>query len=108
MAAILTAYLADYWGREAEFAPTRNAITAWSGPSRGQDTPLDVRARLGEITMPTLVAVGTHDFICGPIWDHMLAAGIPGAVYAEFANSGHMPHPEEPAEFDAAIRKVRA
>ena len=106
---ILPAYLADYWGREAEFAPMRARIAAWSGPSRGQEpTPFDVRPRLGEITVPTIVAVGSHDFICGPTWGRMLAEGIPGAVYAEFPNSGHMPHAEQPAEFDAAIRKVLA
>jgi proline iminopeptidase len=55
-----------------------------------------------------LVAVGAHDFICGPTWGRMLAGGIPGATYAEFANSGHMPHIEEPQDFDAAIRKVLA
>ncbi|HEY4458824.1 MAG TPA: alpha/beta fold hydrolase [Pseudonocardiaceae bacterium] len=106
---ILPAYLADYWGREAVYLPMRAQISAWSGPSRGQEpNPFDLRARLGEIAVPTLVAVGTHDFICGPTWARMLADGIPGAVYAEFANSGHMPHIEEPAEFDAAIRKVLA
>jgi pimeloyl-ACP methyl ester carboxylesterase len=36
----------------------------------------------------------------------MLADGIPGATYVEFAHSGHMPHLEEPREFDAAVRKV--
>ena len=105
--AILPAYLADYWGREAEFGPLVARIEAWSGPSRGQEpTPFDVRPRLGEIDVPTLIAVGTHDFICGPEWGRMLADGITGSVYAEFADSGHMPHIEEPDAFEAAIRKA--
>jgi proline iminopeptidase len=106
---ILPAYFADYWGHEAEFAPMRAQARAWSASSQGQEpAPFDVRGRLGEIAVPTLVAVGAHDFICGPTWGRMLAEGIPGATYAEFANSGHMPHIEEPQDFDAAIRKVLA
>jgi pimeloyl-ACP methyl ester carboxylesterase len=103
---ILPGYLADYWGREAEFTPLREQIFAWHAPSQGQDTPFDVRRRLGEITVPTLVAVGTHDFICGPRSGRQLADGIPGAVYTEFADSGHMPHFEQPEEFNTAIRKA--
>lgn len=107
--AILPGYLADFWGREAEFAPMVEQIFAWSAPSRGQEpAPFDLRPRLAEIGVPTLVAVGAHDVICGPKWGRMLADGIPDATYAEFANSGHMPHLEEPREFDAAVRKVLA
>ena len=52
---IVPAYFADYWGREAEFAPLRARISAWSGPSRGQEpTPFDVRPRLGEIVRADL------------------------------------------------------
>lgn len=106
---ILPGYLADYWGREAEFGPLREQIVAWSAPSRGQEPgPFDVRPSLAEIGVPTLVAVGAHDFICGPRWGRMLADGIPGAAYVEFARSGHMPHIEQPREFDAAVRKVLA
>jgi pimeloyl-ACP methyl ester carboxylesterase len=52
------------------------------------------------------VPVGAHDLICGPKWGRKPADGIPGVAYAEFANSGHMPHIEEPREFDAAVREV--
>lgn len=109
MRTILAGYLADFWGREAEFGPMVEQIFAWSALSRGQEpAPFDVRPKLVEIGVPTLVAVGAHDFICGPKWGRMLADGIPGAVYVEFANSGHMPHIEERREFDAAVRKVLA
>lgn len=107
MRAILPAYLADYWGREAEYAPMVEQIVAWHDASLGEEPiPFDVRPLLGDIAVPTLVAVGTHDFICGPRWAQQLAAGIPDAVYVEFANSGHMPHIEEPEEFATAVRKA--
>ena len=59
----------------------------------------DLRPVLSRISCPTLVVVGEHDFICGPVWNRPIAAGIPGATYAEIAGVGHLPQYEAPEAF---------
>jgi len=56
----------------------------------------DVVPLLPEISCPTLVMVGEHDFICGPVWNRPIAEGIPGARYVEFEGVGHFPQYEAP------------
>jgi len=48
---------------------------------------------------PTLVMVGEHDFICGPVWNRPIAEGIAGARYVEFEGVGHLPQYEAPERF---------
>jgi proline iminopeptidase len=63
----------------------------------------DVRDRLSEITVPTLVVVGRHDPIC-PVEDsEELHSGIKGSELAIFAESGHNPASDEPAAFRSII-----
>jgi len=97
-------YLHDYWGRRDEFAGYIAGIRAWADPQHGEEPErFDVRARLGEITAPTLVVAGRHDFICGVRWAGMLHHGIPGSRLVVLENSGHLGHLEEPAEFRRAV-----
>jgi len=63
------------------------------------DPPLDLCPLLGQVACPTLVIAGEHDFICGPVWNRPIAAGIAGAEYAEVAGVGHLPQYEAPDEF---------
>jgi proline iminopeptidase len=63
----------------------------------------DVRARLPEIAVPTLVVVGRHDWVCPPVASRLLAADIPGARLVEIPDAGHFPFAEEPAAFRAAV-----
>jgi pimeloyl-ACP methyl ester carboxylesterase len=109
LAAALPIYFADFWSRQAEFAPFRAGIRAWVEPSGAQDPePFDLRPRLAEIAAPTVVIVGRHDFISGPTWAAQLADGIPGAQLRVLARSGHFGHVEQPAEFaDAAAQVLR-
>ncbi|HEX3779422.1 MAG TPA: alpha/beta hydrolase [Pseudonocardiaceae bacterium] len=101
---IFPAYVADYWGRAAEFAPLRQQIRIWQAPMLGvEPQPFDVRPRLAEITAPSLIVVGRHDFICGPTWARMLESGLPNAKLVEFENCGHLGHLEDPAQFTAAV-----
>ncbi|RKN35518.1 alpha/beta fold hydrolase [Micromonospora musae] len=100
-------YFADFWGRRAEFGPLAAAVRAWAEPASAQDpTPFDVRDRLGEITTPTVVIVGSHDFICGPRWAELLHEGIKGSHLAVLEQSGHFAHVEQPEEFTRAVTQL--
>ncbi|CAN5859028.1 alpha/beta hydrolase [soil metagenome] len=64
----------------------------------------DLIARLGEITVPTLVIVGRHDWITPLEASQELAAGVPNAELVVFENSGHSPQQEEHERFVAVVR----
>ncbi|WP_410671355.1 alpha/beta fold hydrolase [Amycolatopsis sp. cmx-4-68] len=103
---LLPAYFADYWGREAEFAPLRATVrgTHISGLDEQlvPDT-IDDRAALGSLTVPALVVVGRFDVICGVRWARELAESIPDARLVVLERSGHFGHLEEPALFTKAV-----
>lgn len=63
-----------------------------------------LRRRLGRIGAPTLLCWGAHDRLaplapCGEAW----AREIPGARLRVFADSGHVPHLEEPGAVAEAV-----
>ena len=64
-----------------------------------------VMERLGEITVPTLVLAGRHDFQFPPEHQAFLAAGIPGAQLELIERAGHNAPMERPREVMAAIRR---
>jgi pimeloyl-ACP methyl ester carboxylesterase len=102
--AAIPVYFADYWARRAEFRRFTENVRAWAAPASAQDpVPYDVTPRLGEISAPTAVVAGAHDFICGPRWARMLADGIRGARLTVLEDSGHFGHVEQPAEFAEAV-----
>lgn len=70
-----------------------------------QDDRWDIRDRLGEIAVPTLVIVGVADFICPENSARELADGIPGAELVILQGSGHFGHVEEPDVFQDAVLK---
>ena len=78
-------------GRESRW--NLDADHAWT-----PEPAIDLRSELGSIACPTLVVVGEHDFICGPVWGRPIADAIPGARYAEIAGVGHFPQYEAPDE----------
>ncbi|MFI9588361.1 alpha/beta fold hydrolase [Streptomyces sp. NPDC052236] len=49
----------------------------------------DVRGRLGEVRVPTLLLRGARDYLCTPERFHETADGIPGAQRVEYPRSGH-------------------
>jgi proline iminopeptidase len=63
------------------------------------ESSTDLRPIVARIACPTLVVVGEYDFVCGPVWNRPIAAGIPGATYAEIPGVGHIPHYEAPETF---------
>jgi pimeloyl-ACP methyl ester carboxylesterase len=58
---------------------------------------------LGRIHVPTLVVVGEHDRVCPPADSRLLADGIPGALYTEVPDSGHLPNQECPEAFNRVV-----
>lgn len=103
---LLPAYFADYWGREAEFAPLRATVrgTHISGlDARLAPDVIDDRATLGSSSVPALVLVGRFDVICGPRWAHELADLIPRSRLVVLEHSGHFGHLEEPELFREAV-----
>ncbi|MDR7279502.1 alpha/beta fold hydrolase [Catenuloplanes atrovinosus] len=106
-AAAVPVYFADFWSRRADFAPWQAAIRMSRAPATAQDPAVfDVRARLGELTMPTMIITGREDFICGPPWAAQLAHGIPGSHLRILPHSGHFAHVEEPAAFATAAAEI--
>ncbi|MEU2427461.1 alpha/beta fold hydrolase [Streptomyces sp. NPDC013157] len=98
---IFPAYFADYRETAGRVGTGLNLRGTYDPNRRPADW--DVRDRLGAIDVPTLVIVGTHDFICPPKWAHELQAGIPDARLCELSGSGHFGHIEEPDRFTAAV-----
>ena len=63
----------------------------------------DIREQLPNITAPTLVIGGRHDWICAPEFSEEIAAAIPDAELKIFENSGHLIRADEPEELISAI-----
>ncbi|MFJ4468956.1 alpha/beta fold hydrolase [Streptomyces sp. NPDC089424] len=99
-------YFADYWGQEQHLAPLRASLQGSHISGLDEDLAPDVvddRAELGSLTVPALVVVGRHDFICGVRWAEELHRLIPDARLLVLENSGHFGHIEEPEAFARAV-----
>jgi proline iminopeptidase len=66
----------------------------------------DLRPRLAAITAPTLVIVGSEDWVCEPAASRHMARAIPGARLVEVPGAGHFLFSETPDEFLAAAREL--
>ncbi|WP_270938560.1 alpha/beta fold hydrolase [Falsiroseomonas oryzae] len=64
---------------------------------------VDSRPDLPRIAVPTLVGVGAEDALTPPELAEEMAALIPGARLARFADAGHLPSMEQPAAVNAAL-----
>jgi len=65
----------------------------------------NVLSRLGEITVPTPIMAGRHDWITPPAQGaERLHAGLPNAKLVIFEESGHFPFIEEHDKFVHAVR----
>jgi proline iminopeptidase len=65
---------------------------------------MDLRPRLKEITVPTLVIVGRHDFITNVAMAQEMVNQIPDARLEIFEESGHFALVEEPQKFYRTIQ----
>lgn len=66
---------------------------------------IDLRPQLKNITVPTLVIVGRHDFITNVAMAEEIAKHIPNARLEIFEDSGHYALVEEPAKFYRVIKE---
>ena len=66
----------------------------------------DLRPRLREITVPTLVVAGEHDWVCPPSAARTLAAGLPHATLCVLPDAGHFAFAEQPESFRAALAEL--
>ncbi len=66
---------------------------------------LDLRPHLKNITVPTLVIVGRHDFITNVAMAEEIVKHIPNARLEIFENSGHYAFVEEPEKFYRVIEE---
>lgn len=101
---LLPMYFHDYAAIENGLADWRDSLAITLDPNR-QEERWDIRDRLGEIAVPTLVLAGAADFITPLDSARELADGIPDAELVILAASGHLAHLEEPDAFrDAVLR----
>lgn len=63
----------------------------------------DISGRLGEISAPTLIVWGAHDTWINPDNGPRLQQAIAGADLQVIPNAGHVPHEEQPAEFNRLV-----
>lgn len=74
----------------------------------GSEGGFDVRSRLGEIKVPTLIIAGRHDLVTPLSNADVLARGIPHSRLAVFNHSGHFPFIEENFMFTEWVRQFIA
>jgi proline-specific peptidase len=90
-------------GRAEKGTPVYRTLwgrSEWSPDGRLHDW--DVRDRLSEIRVPTLVTSGLYDE-CTPALAEAAQRGIPGAERVLFEHSSHMAFVEEPERFRAVL-----
>ncbi len=64
---------------------------------------LDLRPRLGEVRVPTLVVGGSRDWLAPPAHQRTFAAGIPGARLAMLRGADHILCLGRPEEFSSVL-----
>ncbi|WP_170228982.1 alpha/beta fold hydrolase [Polyangium fumosum] len=94
--------------------PTLDAGALWGGVPRGfaiymqsvirpEAERWSLVSSLGEITCPVLALCGRYDYVCPvELWAEAIDA-LPRGVLDIFDHSGHNPHYEESARFDAVL-----
>jgi len=107
-------YFAEWTARAGEFEPYRARVELSVAPGKattdssasnavGVAPLLEVRDRLPEIRVPTLVIVGKKDFVTSEKFGRMIHDKIRGSRLLLLEHSGHMGHIEEPETFSDGI-----
>jgi pimeloyl-ACP methyl ester carboxylesterase len=85
----------------AAMAGNREALAVYGGTAMADP---GLRARLGQVSVPTLVVWGDSDRIVDPDYGRAYAAAIPGARFRLLLATGHVPQLETPAQLLGALR----
>lgn len=80
--------------------------TAGAAQARAAATRPDASARLGLLTMPTLLVWGAEDALAPLAYGQALARGIPHARLEVLQNCGHLPALEKPSECTVLFREL--
>jgi proline iminopeptidase len=113
--------MAQLWAHEMKFYFKRFGARAEAYHQRTKDLPMriaslkafnereaetmDLRPRLKDITVPTLVIVGRHDFITNVAMAEEMVKHIPNARLEVFEDSGHFALVEEPEKFYRVVKQ---
>jgi proline iminopeptidase len=112
--------MARLWALEMKFYFKRFEARAEAYQKRTQDLPvriaplkffnereaatMDLRPKLKEVRVPTLIIVGRQDFITTPAMAQEMASHLPGARVEVFEESGHFAVIEEPEKFYQVVK----
>jgi 3-oxoadipate enol-lactonase len=118
LAEIETQVWVDGWGQDTTRVDPelRERVRGWIAASyraqkpEGKPQPLEPPAvgRLGEVSVPTLVLVGTADEPGGVLNGRHVAAEVAGARLVEFEGVAHMIQLEEPERFNKLVLEFLA
>lgn len=81
------------------------SIDAFKGSAQCQWNKINLMPRLQEIQVPTLIVVGSHDFICSPLHAHRLHMGITGSKLILIEKAGHFSRFEQPDLFFDKVKE---
>ncbi len=94
------------------FRQLHDAVVATSGAGRADGlvalSVTDFRGRLGHVTLPTRIVVGSHDRLTPPFHSRKLTDLIPGAEMMFLERVGHMVPLESPQAVVDAVRSIPA
>jgi proline iminopeptidase len=100
-------YFADYTHRRRELAAFVRSLRCWPRPTElakdAKEKADDLRPELADLTAPTLVITGRHDWLFPPKWAQVTADAIVDARVVVLEESGHFAHLEQPQAFAAAV-----
>jgi pimeloyl-ACP methyl ester carboxylesterase len=83
-----------------QYAERTSAPSEWFAAQVDAALGHDMRARLGSITVPTLVVTGAEDQMVPPRLGRALAEAVPGARYVEIPEAGHSVNLEQQRAFN--------
>jgi pimeloyl-ACP methyl ester carboxylesterase len=85
--------------QRAMMAGNRETLAVYGTPM----TDPSLSARLGQVSLPTLVLWGDSDQIADRVYGRAFAAAIPGARFQVLPGTGHVPQIESPAQLLGAV-----
>lgn len=94
---------AEAYHQRTEHLPVR--IAPLKAFNENEVPTMDLRPRLKDIRVPTLVIVGRHDFITNVAMAEEMVKHIPDARLEIFEDSGHFVLVEEPEKFNRVVRQ---